>query len=468
MLCLSTLAARQPERPPSIFPLEQMWSVDLVAPATWPAYDATHAYVALRDGHLVAISLATGQVRWTVDQPTQLPPTAGDRSVFVASGELIHALDTGSGVTRWRMNLDSGISAPLLWDTGWLIAALENGDLLALRGSDGLEIWRSQLASRVRVTPSIAGQRVFVPLEDDRVVALDLNSGEPVWEQKLGGSPARVLALDDLFVGSTDNFFYCLSQKDGSVKWRWRTGADIIGLAVVDEDRVYFLSLDNVLRALDRDTGVQRWTHPVPTRAVTGPRPAGSALLVSGVSPEIRSYRLIDGKPAGIYRAPAELAAPAHVVGHPSPEGPHLVILTGEGQLVGLRRGLGPPLAALDDHPGQLVLEGPPLVPLTSLPGTRLAVPPAPGMSRSARAGEFTVQVAALQNRGRASALTQELSSHGYPAYILAQEPDAATALYRVRIGRYRDRATADQLARRLQQEEQLETSVVQVPPAVP
>ena len=103
-----------------------------------------------RDGHLVAISLATGRVRWTVDQPTQLPPTAGDRSVFVASGELIHALDTGSGVTRWRMNLDNPISAPLFWDTGWLIAALENGDLLALRGSDGLEIWRSQLASRVR------------------------------------------------------------------------------------------------------------------------------------------------------------------------------------------------------------------------------------------------------------------------------------------------------------------------------
>ena len=468
MLCLSTLAARQAERPPSIFPLEQMWSVDLGAPATWPAYDATQAYVPVRDGHLVAISLATGRVRWTVAQRTQLPPAAGDRSVFVASDDSIHALDTGSGLTRWRMKLDSPISAPLFWDTGWLIAALENGELLALRGRDGREIWRSQLASKVRVPPSIAGERLFVPLEDGRVISLDLNSGEPVWEQQLGGSPARILALDDLFVGSMDNFFYCLSQKDGSVKWRWRTGADIIGQPAVDEDRVYFLSLDNVLRALDRDTGVQRWTRSMPARAATGPRRAGSALLVSGVSPEIRSYRLIDGEPASIYRAPAELAAPAHLVGHPSPEGPHLVILTGEGQLVGLRRGLGPSLVALDYLPGRLVLEDPPLVPLTSLPGTRLTVPPAPTMSQSARAGEFTVQVAAFQNRGRASALTQRLSSRGYPVYVLAPEPDAAIALYQVRIGRYGNRGAADQLARLLQQEEQLETFVVQVPPAVP
>ena len=451
-----------------MFPLEQMWSVDLGAPAAWPAYDATQAYVPVRDGQLVAISLATGRVRWTADQPTQLPPATGDRSVFVASGESIHALDTGSGVTRWRMNLDSSISAPLFWDTGWLIAALENGDLLALRDRDGQEIWRSQLPGSVRIPPSIAGERLFVPLEDGRVVGLDLNSGEPVWEQTLGGSPARILALDDLFVGSTDNFFYCLSQRDGSVKWRWRTGADIIGPATVDEDRVYFLSLDNVLRALDRDTGVQRWTRPMPTRAATGPLPTGSVLLVSGVSPEIRSYRLIDGEPAGIYRAPAELAAPAHVVRHPLPEGPRLVILTGEGQLVGLRRGPGPSLVALDYLPGRFVLKDPPLVPLTSPPGTRLTVPPAPTMSQSARAGEFTVQVAAFHNHGPASALTQRLSGRGHPAYVLAPEPDAALSLYRVRVGRYEDRAAADQLALRLQQEEQLETFVVQVPRAVP
>ena len=164
---------------------------------------------------------------------------------------------------------------------------------------------------------------LFIPLEDGRVLSLDLNSGEHLWEQKLGGSPARILALDDLFVGSTNNFFYCLSQKDGSVKWRWRTGADIIGPAVVDEHRVYFLSLDNVLRALDRRSGVQRWTRPMDMRAAAGPRPAGDTLLVSGVSPEIRSYRMIDGgaRPAATkhppnYRRPRTSSGTRHLRDH--------------------------------------------------------------------------------------------------------------------------------------------------------
>ena len=167
-------------------------------------------------------------------------------------------------------------------DTGWLIAAVDNGDLVALRGTDGREIWRRQLGGNIRIHPSIAGQRLFVPMADGRILGLDLTSGEQLWARALGGSPTRILALDDLFVGSTDNFFYSLSPKHGAVNWRWRTGADIIGRPVADEDRVYFLSLDHVLRALDRRSGVQRWTQAVPIRPMTGPRPAWDTLIISG------------------------------------------------------------------------------------------------------------------------------------------------------------------------------------------
>ena len=320
-----------------------MWSVALGAPSTWPAYDDTHAYVPLRDGQLVAVTLATGEARWAIDRPTELRPAAGDGSVFVASGQSLLALERDSGLVRWQASVDGTVSAPLLWDTGWLIAAVDNGDLVALRGTDGREIWRRQLGGGIRIHPSIAGQRLFVPMADGRILGLDLTSGEQLWARALGGSPTRILALDDLFVGSTDNFFYSLSPKNGVVNWRWRTGADIIGRPVADEDRVYFLSLDHVLRALDRRSGVQRWTQAVPIRPMTGPRPAWDTLIISGVSPEILSYRMIDGEPTGFYLAPTELAAPPHVIEDPSPEGPSVVILTGDGNLVGLRRGAGSP-----------------------------------------------------------------------------------------------------------------------------
>ena len=52
---------------------------------------------------------------------------------------------------------------------------------------------------------------------------------------------------------------------------------------------------------------------------------------------------MIDGEPTGFYLAPTELAAPPHVIEDPSPEGPSVVILTGDGNLLGLRRGAGSP-----------------------------------------------------------------------------------------------------------------------------
>ena len=58
-----------------------------------------------------------------------------------------------------------------------------------------------------------------------RVVALEVSNGTQVWERRLGGPPNDMLALDDrIYVGSDDNFFYCLLASNGDVAWRWRTG----------------------------------------------------------------------------------------------------------------------------------------------------------------------------------------------------------------------------------------------------
>jgi hypothetical protein len=142
------------------------------------------------------------------------------------------------------------------------------------------------------------------------VLALLIESGEQVWSRKLGGPPNEILALDDrLYVGSNDNFFYCLRASDGAVDWRWRTGGDVIGLPVVDEHRVYFVSLDNVLRALDRKSGAQRWKRPLPLRPTRGALQAGDDLLVSGIARTLPAYAMKDGSPAGELTAGGELAA---------------------------------------------------------------------------------------------------------------------------------------------------------------
>ena len=78
--------------------------------------------------------------------------------------------------------------------------------------------------------------------------------------------------------------------------------------------------------------------------------------------------------------------------------------------------------------------------------------PPAPP---AAAAEGWVIQVAALRDRDAALAIVRRLSDRKYPAFLLEPAPGAPAPVYRVRVGRYAERAEAEQISRRLEREEQ-------------
>ena len=67
----------------------------------------------------------------------------------------------------------------------------------------------------------------------------------------------------------------------------------------------------------------------------------------------------------------------------------------------------------------------------------------------------YTVQVAALRAHDTAEQVAGRLIAKGFPAYVLEPFPDAPVAVYRVRVGQYRDLGEAEQIRQRLETEEQ-------------
>ena len=344
----ASLASLALQSPSLTFPLESQWAATLgAAPAFAPAYDSTRAFVPLRNGRLVAVSLADGREMWSIDLTVTARPAAGEELVFASVDGAVEADAQSDGKTRWRTPIDARITAPLHWDAGWLIGSSERGDLLVFRAGDGKLLWHRELGSAVSALPALAGQRLYVGLEDGRLVALQLQTGNPVWSKQMREAPTGILALEDrLFLGSQDNFFYCISAEDGDTHWTSRTGADIVGSPVIDQRSVYFVSLDNILRALDRGNGSLRWRRQLMFRPSTGPLLSGVTVVVAGVAAELRAYSTLTGSPVGELVLKSEqgdelqLAAPPTLLeGIAAP----LIILTRDGRMEGL--GPAPPSA---------------------------------------------------------------------------------------------------------------------------
>lgn len=343
------LALFQPEPAPAAPPLDARWSVTFASvPVARPGYDATSAYIPLKDGQLVAVSLDRGKIRWTLDQSTAFTPATGEGLVFTVSNQVIQALDAETGATRWRTPLPGGAAAPLYYDTGWLLASTTGGDLLALRASDGTPMWRRQLGAPLSGPPGPALDRLFLALEDNRLVSVLLDSGDIVWTRTLPARVTSLLALEDqLVIGTADKQLISISLKNGGERWAWKVGGDISGLPTADEKRIYFASRDNIVRALDRRSGNLRWKANLASRPAGGPLQAPAALLMPMVSSEIAGFDRETGKPVVTVRAAGEIGTQPFVRAAAGLTSPLLITVSREGQLQGFGRRFEPPPQAL-------------------------------------------------------------------------------------------------------------------------
>jgi outer membrane protein assembly factor BamB len=300
----------------SLFPTRQIWTLALNSQITVPpAYDADRVFFALDGDRLVAYEFESGKQLWLVPARPQKQPVAGDDMVFtVEPGEIV-ARRIADGSVAWSRPLTGEASAAPMWASGWLVVVTEAGAAMMYRATDGHLIWTHELGSPATAPSAMAGDRIYIPTADARVVALLVETGAPVWERRLGGPPHDILVIDDrLYTGSKDNFLYCILTRTGVVDWRWRTGGDVIGLPAVDDDRIYFVSLDNVLRSLNRVSGAQQWMRPLPVRPVWGPVKVRDRLVVGGQATKLHAFHMKDGATGGTIEAGADVAAIPHIV----------------------------------------------------------------------------------------------------------------------------------------------------------
>jgi outer membrane protein assembly factor BamB len=310
--------------------------------------------------------MTDGAVRWTAPLTPVKPLAADDKRVYLADGEMLHALSAADGTVAWRVVAGRPMTAAPLAHAGWVLVAAA-GDLIAIRAEDGVVVWRKTLGP-IEFPPSLDGDLLAVSLVDGRLIALNLEDGSERWTTNLHSSPGEPFAVAErVYVATQDRTFYVLYASSGRIEDHRPIGFQLRGKVVVDDERVYMAGLDNMLRTVRRRGGAVLWQKSLVYRPAAGPVLIGEMVLVPGyVETPLPVFAVANGAQAGALGFDGALVAlPVFTV-----------LEDGRSAVIGITGGL--------ENKWTISLRTPPLVhpvaaqPLTVLPGEQVPLPQPP------------------------------------------------------------------------------------------
>jgi outer membrane protein assembly factor BamB len=147
----------------------------------------------------------------------------------------------------------------------------DDGDLFAVDRSNGHLVWKLTLDSGIYSTPAIDGNRVFVTTKDKTTVAVDLATGEELWNYPVGGPASPAVAGGVVYIGSDDGAIYAIdAAKGGDPLWLFATGGSGVESPIVAGDEVLFAA-GATITSVNRETGAVVWQYPVGDDVTTDP-----------------------------------------------------------------------------------------------------------------------------------------------------------------------------------------------------
>jgi outer membrane protein assembly factor BamB len=202
------------------------------------SYDDGKVYAADGLGDVVALDAKTGAELWRAKPggPLRGAPSISDTNLYVLSQDnQLFALSLVDGSVVWTQSgsLETqglfGVAAPAAGQ-GTIVAGFSSGELNAYRYENGRTLWQDAL-SRSSISTSVSSLAdidadpvidrglVFAVGQGGRTVALEIVSGQRIWEQNFAGISTPWVAGEWLFLVTDDARLVCLARATGKVRW---------------------------------------------------------------------------------------------------------------------------------------------------------------------------------------------------------------------------------------------------------
>jgi outer membrane protein assembly factor BamB len=294
----------------------------------------------------------------------------GDAAVVGTDDGTVTAIDA-SGKQLWSQQVGDHVLAPIAASGDQLYAAARpeargSAALVALRASDGSQLWRYEPGASVLDlgAPSVGQGSVGDTADEDTVFlvgsdaslrAVAAADGSQRWAVPVyaptGGSPPAV-SDNAVYVTDQSGIVYAFDRVTGQERWRFATNHAAVTAPIVTASSVVQAATDGAISAIAIGSGHQTWQTILVDSPVLGAA-ASTELIVlahTGAAPGLAALRLdptgavedlaspTTADPAGLVVAWLAVAVPLSIA---------LLLL---GRWLGAR--IGPaPLGPTDDEP---------------------------------------------------------------------------------------------------------------------
>ena len=191
-------------------------------------------------GDVFALDMINGKVLWRFqnETPIRIAPTVDNNLVFVQTieNELI-TLDAKTGEKLWNYKttietttLVGGASPAYHKEKDIVVAAFSNGEIRTLKASTGTPLWANMLTSKKRINslsnittikanPVIDKDTIFASSNNNILVALDIRTGQRIWEREIATHSQPWIAGKFLFVLSSNLELLSIEKSSGKILW---------------------------------------------------------------------------------------------------------------------------------------------------------------------------------------------------------------------------------------------------------
>ncbi len=165
------------------------------------------------------------------------------------------AVPVDTNRVAWKIDVGGSLFQPVIAE-GAVVVANAGGSVYAYDSVDNVERWHRDLGGRILSTPTILGGKVFVPMEGFKLVCLRIApDGATNWtfnDPGITDPITPVMAAHGIVLLATEEGrIIALDEDDGQILWDRIPGGSLSTVPLIFEDTLAVIDEDGVLYLLD-------------------------------------------------------------------------------------------------------------------------------------------------------------------------------------------------------------------------